>query len=211
MSGENDVLAALLGGVFGHAIAKGAYAEWDGFIKAVGDRIAHLTFLKIVVPNAAFDAVPGSQKPYEEGIRAFVYGLPNASIPVLMKALELCLRNAYETKTGTKSKGKKLVDLIEWAEDLVDDLDVLHGYRLIRNRLHKEEYIKEEDVPAAIQHITRAINSLYPYVPASRQFHCNKCGKNLDVQVPSESNYIGNTVNVNCPTCHIVLPARIFV
>ena len=222
MTDEEIILGGILGAGLGYILGNNPYTEWKGFIDKVGERVNHLAFMKIVIPQGLFSEIPNCQEIYAESVRSFAYGLPNASIPLLYKCLELGLRKKYEDaeskstliEIAQKKSSKDLngYQLIDWAEQyLGNKKELAQGFRIIRNILHEDAVILEQEVLLAMYNISQIINILFPYQTASISFNCRMCKRPETTRIPAEQNFLGNVLLISCMNCRTSSNIRIFV
>jgi len=210
MAKELDVL---LGAGFGYLLGQGPYQEWKPFIDNVGKRISHLQFMKIIVPAGVFKKIPSLAQTYHEAVNAFIYGLPNAAVPVVFKCLELSLKKKYEEIEKKSPKDLRSEELIDWGESLIQKKNkhLAHWVRSIRNYLHGEELVQESEAYQAIANVTTVLNLLFPYTETEISFVCMKCKKPTKFIGKAEQNFLGNVVLVNCDQCQTAINLRILV
>ena len=101
-----------------------------------------------------------------------------------------------------KKSNKKhdLNELIDWAEVyLKDKKQIAHGFRLLRNLIHTDKLIAEQDVPEAIRHISIILNLLYELpVHTELEVLCSNCGIKHRYNVETQQCYIGNNISFGC-------------
>jgi len=155
----NQTLALLImggiGGISGYLIGKEKYTVWDEFIKKFNERLNHLAYFKVIIP-AKFLNLTEMWQIYREGINTYLFGLPNASVPMMFKCLEIGLKSKYSKVEGKQDNLMRVYDLIEWSESyLKNKKDIAHGFRILRNTLHKKVMIREQDVLECIYYTYR--------------------------------------------------------
>ena len=211
MADEDFLIGTLLGGLGGYAFGKNPFKEWEPFINGVGYRIGRLEYDKIIKPNGFFNRVQYAPLWYSEGVRAYVYGLPNASMPLIFKCLEMGIKEKYK-EVEKKEASLTSEKLIDWAEQfLKDKKDLAHSFRLIRNILHRDLIVEEKDVPEAIRHISEMLNLLFPYSNCTIEFDCMQCKTKYSLNINFADNYLGNMIPTNCAKCKIAFKVRNFV
>ncbi len=212
MTNEDFVLGSILGGLGGYAFGKNPFKEWEPFIKDAGYKISRLEHDKIVKPNGFFSKVQYSPIWYQEGVRAYVYGLPNASMPLIFKCLEMGIKKKYEEIEKKSSSGLNSEKLIDWAEQFLrSDKSLAHSFRLIRNIIHQDLIVNEKDVPEAIRHISEMLNALFPYSNCIIEFNCMTCNLRQQMGINSSDNTIGNMIPAWCQRCGSRFKVRNFV
>jgi len=122
------------------------------------------------------------------------------------------LAKKYTEFTG-KPRLEKLFDMINWAETLLgSNKEMAHVFRILRNLLHGQTILSEQDVSEAIRHITILINLLYP--PTSfrvlTNYICQNCQMKLQITIPTQENYIGHVFTPTCPACAQKTPVLVF-
>ncbi|VVB75610.1 Uncharacterised protein [Candidatus Tiddalikarchaeum anstoanum] len=201
---DNDILAnLLLGGLGGYSLSKANYAGWESFIKVAEERLSHLIYFKVIIPVGLFVKIPLSKQWYAEGFRSYIFGLPNASLPMLFKSMEMALKEKYSEVENKKPDKLSNGQLITWAEQfLKENTEIAQGLRILRNILqHENSSIKEQQSIDAIRYISEMLNLLYPYDEAKLNFTCLHCGKQNSADLKSKDNFLGNTFNIVCSNC----------
>jgi hypothetical protein len=206
-----DLGTLLAGGILGYIIGRTPYQQWEGYINKYKERMGHLTYDRIVEPLIFYERIENSKKLYAEAIFAYLAGLPNASLPTTFRCLELCLKQHYE-EVEKKKATLRAYELIEWSEKrLGDRKELAHGFRFLRNLIHEEKIVEEQDALEAIRHITKILNLVFPFSDAKLAGVCDFCKKPYNVTIPAAWCYLGNTVPVQCSNCmrstnHFILP-----
>jgi hypothetical protein len=188
-SGGNldSLVATFISGYLGYVAGSRKLAGWEPIIKNYETRMSHLAYFKIVRPVTFLNTVETSPIIYTEAILAFLFGLPNASVPTTLRCLELGLKHKYTTETG-QTAPDRLYELIEWAEEyLRDRKEIAHGFRILRNLVHSPTVVSEQSALEAISHVTAILNLLYILPP--------------QITTVNE-NYLGNIFAANCYSCH---------
>ena len=206
-----ELLFAFMTGVLGYGLGRAAFKDWEGYINKYRERLGHLTYNQIAEPLAFYEKVENSKKLYAEAVFAFLMGLPNASLPITFRCLELCLKRNYEEVEG-KKPSLSAYELIEWSEKhLGDKKELGHGFRVLRNLIHEEKLIEEQDALEATRHITKILNVYHPFPTANLTGVCAFCNNSYNVSIPSDLCYLGNTVPIQCDKCkrstnHLIVP-----
>ena len=180
----------------------------DGF----DDRRKQLTRLNLVVPVAFFEARTTYRCIYVEVIRAYLYGVPNASVSLISKCLEVALRNKLLTNGASEVitiKGKKvrlsdtgLYGLIESDEGsalLGDRKEEATYLRQLRNHIHDARVVNDVYALQAISHMHDIILTLYPnpqvvYV----RYTCSYCRQQHAYTLNSSNYYPGASYTFKC-------------
>lgn len=190
-----------LGGGLGYLIGRATFAPWENFIKGYNDRLGHLSYNKIIEPIALYKKIEGTEKIYGEAVYCYLFGLPNASVPTIFRCLELGLKKKYEEVEGRTPK-MKAYKLIEWSENfLKNQKELAHGFRFLRNLIHEEKQVEEQDALIALRHITKILNLLFPFSKVIVQSICNFCKTPYEEEVESNKFFIGNAIFIECNKC----------
>ena len=209
--GNLDALVgAFIAGFIGYQAGSRKFAHWEPIIKDYDTRMKHLAYFKILRPVTFLDSFVTAPTIYTEAILAFLFGLPNASIPTTLRCLEIGLDNKYIEDTG-QLPPDRLYDLIEWAEKYLGNRkEIAHGFRILRNLVHSTTAVSEQNALEAIEHVTIILNLLYPNpifrISIGTDYTCQNCGVGLRVNVPVFQNYLGNIYTANCYQCHQPAP-----
>jgi hypothetical protein len=200
MAGET-AFGALLGGILGYGLGRAPFQAWEGFINKFNERLGHLSYNHVIEPCEFFGKVENSNKVYGEAIYAFLFGLPDASLPMTFRCLEIGLKRHYENTEGKKSSLKSW-ELIDWYEKKSGrKAELAHGFRILRNLTHEEKTITEQDNLEAIRHITQILNIVFPFQTASITVYCGLCRRPSQMQVLPDQLFLGNNIAVPCASC----------
>ncbi len=206
MSNKDTTLiaGAILGGLLGYSAGANKTKGWDEFIKKYVERLNHIAYIEIIIPIGCFEKIKSSREVYREGVTAYLLGLPNASLPMILRFLEIGLKQKYSDVEG-KTPPNKLVDLINWSEKyLKDKTEIAHGFRILRNLIHKDKLVKEQDIPEAIRHVSAMLNILHPFTCVKLSNFCSFCSKQSDVTISRELYWVGNVMAIKCKHCKMV-------
>ena len=182
----------------------------------------------VIMPYTFFTVNDNFRNIYYEGVYSYLYKLPNASLPALVKCLEAGIKELYkalkqqttlspkesqfinniDTKLAQIKKHRnqeplddiELFDLIEAASVYYPNKkEVLQYLRSLRNLIHRIDIIKNEDAKYALIRITEALNTLYE-VPESINIKvkCEICGEVHSYNLNKKEYYIGNVISLNC-------------
>jgi hypothetical protein len=182
----------------------------------------------VIMPYTFFTVNDNFRKVYFEAVYSYLYKLPNASLPTLVKCLEIGIKELYkqlkqqatlstkeeqfinniDNKLAQIKKHKnqaaldnvELVDLIEAAHDYYPDKkQVLQYLRLLRNLIHSTNIIQEEAAKYALITITEVLNALYE-IPESIKIKvkCEICGDIHTYDLNKKEYYIGNVISLSC-------------
>jgi len=203
--GNLDALVGnFIAGYLGYQAGSRKFAGWEPIIENYNIRVSHLAYMKTIRPVLFLFSITTAEIIYREAILAYLFGLPDASIPLTLRCLEMGLTDKYTSVTGQSPPIKdKLYSLIEWAEDrLKGNKEVAHGFRLLRNLIHGKYVMAEQDALEALRHISIILNLLYPpggY--ATLTYPCQICRAQSQQDWPIQECYLGNVLNTYCATC----------
>jgi hypothetical protein len=208
MSNESQInwdalIGGFMSGYLGYVVGSRKFAGWEPIIKSYDARMSYLAYVKATRPLSFIAAIPNAEIIYREAIFAYLFGLPDASIPTTLRCLEIGLAKKYTDVTG-QPPPQRLYDLIDWAERYLGNRkQTAHGFRILRNLVHEQSVLSEQDAIEAIRHITIVLNLLYPIlIPfVKTNYACQNCKNPLQIDVPLQDNYLGNIFKPNCPHC----------
>lgn len=193
------LLPILFGGLLGYVAG---VSELRGFEELVGnarERINHLAYFRVIPPLAMFKACNISSTFYKEAVQAYILGMPNSSVVMSLKTLELGLK----CKLGKKDA--RLVDLINEIEEKYRYKDLAHGFRILRNLIvHKEAECREQDALEALRHVSEILNRLFPFEGVYHTITCNTCKTSYKIEVKKNESFLGNVIRTQCPNCGTV-------
>lgn len=194
------IAGLVLGGLFGYSLGSGKVANWDEVIKKFNERLSHTKYYKITLPFGFFEKSKNSQVLYREGLNCYLLGLPNASLPLIVRVLEIALKLKYEKVKNEKfPKSWKLVDLIDWAEEFLGKKkELAQGFRILRNVIHEETLIQEQVSLDAIRYISEIINLLYPFDSAHLPTVCPYCRHQGVAIFQIKDCFLGNNIQLQC-------------
>jgi len=196
---EDNLLDLLITGGFGYLMGASKYKNWEPFINEFNKRLSHISYLQIIIPSNLFEKSGDMKQVYSEAIHAYLCGIPNASLPLLLKCLEVGLRIKYR-EVEEKESDMNLFGLIEWSEKLLKERkEIAHGFRILRNLIHEEKVVNERDIPEAIRHTSIILNDLFP-LPSNVAINvfCNSCNQWHQYPILTTNNFIGNNVLFAC-------------
>ena len=191
-------------------------------------RVSNIKNDTVIMPYAFFTVNDNFRNIYYEGVYSYLYRLPNASLPALVKCLEAGIKEQYKLlKQQTTISPKEsqfinnidnkltqikkrrnqepldnieLFNLIEAASGYYPDKkEVLQYLRSLRNLIHNINIIKDEDAKYALIRITDAMNTLYEIPESIRiKVRCEICGDVHPYDLNKKEYYIGNVISLNC-------------
>jgi hypothetical protein len=195
----------LMSGYLGYVAGSRKFAGWEPIIKSYDARMSHLAYVKATRPVSFFAAIPNAEIIHREAILAYLFGLPDASIPTTLRCLEMGLNHKHIIETGQPPpENSKLFYLINWAEQYLGNRkQTAHGFRILRNLIHEPSILSEQDAIEAIRHITIILNLLYPILTpfVKTNYACQNCKKPLQIDMLIQDHYLGNIIKPNCPYC----------
>ena len=207
----NELLGALGIGVLGYALGSQNQAQWKPTIEGYERRIEHLRYFRIFKPLSLIRTVPQTLDLYSEAVQGYLLGLPNASVPMSARCLEIALTRRYEDAGCPSPQRQGLHNLIEWAGPFLDGKqDVAHAFRLVRNLLHETSLVQEPIALEALAHVTTIINLAFPLPPHGiRRYICASCGIEQESPVAISECWLGNRVNITCTSCGRLTALRV--
>ena len=203
MSNNDGLFDLLLAGGLGFLAAKGQYSDWEPLIQNFKKRLEHLQYVKIKQPMGFLEPSQNMRTIYRESIMCHLFGLPNSVLPNLMRVLEQALRKKYEEKTGEKPPEEMgLKKLIDWAEKTYGEgMQIAHSFRMLRNYVHTDVLIKEQDTVEAIRHISDVTGFLFPTNYYEINTTCRSCGKVQVEPIQKSLDFLGNNLEIKCSYC----------
>lgn len=195
-----------IGGLFGYLIGSQKYAQWDSLITAFTERLKHLAYFRVLLPYNFYNLDLNYKILYLEGINTYLLGCPNASLPLMVRCLEISLKKKY-SEIEKKEPEAELMNLLNWAEKfLKEKKEIAHGFRILRNFIHTQKLIKEQDALEAISHISSIINILYSLPDKTNlQVYCNNCKELHYYHINTIDCFIGNNMSLNCDKSKVVI------
>jgi len=211
---SGDALAgAFLGGLVGLAIgAFGRKADWEKFSAQCEERANHATFSRVKVPFAAYEASQLVRSAFSESYAAYFFGLPNSSITMSIRALEICLKTKYRQVEGKGFQGR-LIDLIEWAEKKLklQRSDVAQSLRMLRNEIiHEDKIVDDVEALETLRHASEVMCEAFPFRGMNHPTYCPQCKMVRGIYpLTSDKAYIGYSLNLQCNACGTVFLFRV--
>jgi hypothetical protein len=203
MPKNEDILGLILAGGIGYLLGQKSSEEWKPFMDQFRERFEQLTHTKTPLPWAFLKSRPNIQAIYRQSIYCYLFGLPDASLPTLLRVLELSLVSKYETAERKRPPTDMgLARLIDWAETyLKENIKVAHAFRLLRNFVHTDKLIQEQDCLEAIMHISTILEILSPSENITMNVVCHYCHQTGIASVLPGQGYLGNKMNLQCDNC----------
>jgi hypothetical protein len=199
-----SVADTYIAGYLGYTAGSRKFVDWEPIITAYSGRISYLANARIPKPFNFTYSVAEAGYIYTEAVLAYLFGLPNASVPTTLRCLEVGLRNKYrEIENEDPPDRFKLYDLVQWAQQYLRGRgEIAHGFRLLRNLIHGQLLVSEQDALEAIRHVSILLNILYePSDTVAVLYSCNICGQGSQIAVPKQEFYLGNKLSTYCATC----------
>lgn len=199
---ESDIVAELLiAGALAYLFGRAPFIKWEGFINGFKKRVGHLSYNRIIEPLGFYEKVENGRKLYGEGVYSYLFGLPNSSLPTMFRCLETGLKQKYREVEG-KEPSLNAFELIEWGERyLKNRKELAHGFRYLRNLIHEERVVEEQDTLEAIRHITKILNLIFTFPFVILKGSCEFCKNPYEVKTKKEICYLGSTISIRCNTC----------
>jgi hypothetical protein len=176
------------------------YAEWKSLIQDFPKRFDALLYAKTPIPLRFLQVRNEYRILFAEGVTAQVCGLPNASLQLVMRCLELAIKWKYLEIEGTKPD-MRFAQLIDWAERIIGSgKETAHDFRRIRNYTHSTDLVKEQDSLEAIRHVSHLLNAIFPLDdPTTIEVRCRICHDVHHYDWEKGGLLIGNKLNLICP------------
>jgi hypothetical protein len=203
MPTNDDILGFILAGGIGYLLGQKSSEEWKPFMDKFRERFELLTHTKTPLPWTFIQTRQNIRSIYRQGIYSYLFGLPDACLPTLLRVLELSLVSKYEAvETKKSSKDMELSNLINWAElYLKEHAEVAHAFTPLRNFVHIDKLIQEPDCIEAITHISKVLSTLTPNQNIGMNVVCHYCHYPATASVPSGQDYLGNKILLQCNNC----------
>lgn len=204
MSNKDDSLGALiLGGGIGYLLAQGQNSEWKPVIDSYKRRLQQISFARIPFPVEFLRKNQNIRRIYSQSLSSYLFGLPDACMPVLIRVLEQALKVKFAEAEGKKPpRDYDLAKLIDWSQSFLKDKAlVAHSFRILRNLVHTEELVQEQDCLEAIRHVNIIIENLFPGNSVMVQVSCQFCGRSGVTPVSGDFRFLGSSVALQCDQC----------
>lgn len=199
--GKDDFLPIAFAGGIGYLLGENKYTGWDQFIKKWEERHKVLATTRIAPPIGFITKNKNFRLIYKESINCYLAGITNAGLASIVRFLELGLKEKYLELENSKADGKKLIELINWAESRKLTKEKAHNFRMLRNSIHTKQIIEEQDLLEAMRHISICVSELFPSKPGSISAKCAFCGFEMSATLNGETDFIGNKVEISCDRC----------
>lgn len=161
---------------------------------------------------------------YIESVKAYLLGLPNSSVYSIIKFLQLSLKkelseHAIDTTTGreadpeieyidpdtkrpVKIKVSKadIFKLIE-AASLRFNIDKNNAqyFRGLRNTIHEEKSLENQDALEAIRHVSKFCHSIVTFEELLVLIKCTRCREeHTGYKLPKADCYLGHSISYKC-------------
>ena len=187
-------------GAFLYLLSQGQQNEWKSFTEQYKKRLEHLKYFKIPPPWNYLDANQNMKTIYRESVLCYLFGLSNSCVPSLMRVLEQSLITKYEEVEGKKPSDDVILKiLIDWAEDILKEkTQTAHSFRMLRNYVHTDTLIQEQDAIEGIRHISIVIHNLFPSGFRGLTTACPVCRRVQTNTVHPDIGFLGNTISIVC-------------
>ena len=194
-----SLLALLLGALLGYVTGASGPKGFEELAKNARNRVNHLAYFKVVPPMALFRACRTASSFYKEAVQAYILGMPNSSVVMSLKTLELGLKR----KLGKENA--RLVELIDKLEEEPRFKDLAHGLRILRNHVvHGEKGCGEQDALEVLRHVSEILNRLFPFKEVLYRVTCGTCKTSYTATVRKEKSFLGNIIRTKCPNCGMI-------
>lgn len=167
------------------------------------ERFGYLEYSKVKCPLGFFEEVDNGNRIFQEAVRSYIYGLPNASQPTSVRCLEIAIKEKYRREED-KAPKDNLKNLIDWAgEHLEESTEIQQGLRLLRNYIHENSIVKEVDALESIRHTAEFVNKLFPPPKGEIKYEskCAHCSNIFIRKLKLEERIIGAQKSEECPNC----------
>lgn len=206
MADEGDSLLALIGGgLLGYLLGEGRYNDWKPVIEQYQKRFQQLTFAQIPLPVKFLQMSQTMRVIYRQSLYAYLFGLPDASLPALIRVLEQALKVKYDEVEGKKpSRDMDLAKLIDWAESYLKDKALIaHSFRRLRNFVHTDNLVQEQDSLEGIRHVSIILESLFSSNQSLLSTVCSQCKSSNIASLVESQRMMGHNVPLVCSHCHM--------
>ena len=195
-----ELLGILFTGLLGYALGASKAKGFEKLIDAARDRVNHLAYFKVIPPLRLFKEQNITATFYREAVQAYILGMPNSSVIMSLKTLELGLKHKLgESKANLIELINKLGELDEFKKDLA------HGLRILRNIVaHEDRGCDERDALETLRHVSEILNRLFPFSEVTYLVTCNECNTEYKVPLNAKDFYLGNIIRVQCPKCKVI-------
>jgi len=197
---DNNLIGLLFVAGLSYLAGTSKLQSWQRFVDQFNERLRSMKYAKIIIPIEYLKTNNNARVIYHEAVLSHLFGLPNASVPIIVRLLELALRSIYAKDEAGKHK-PSLNELIQLAEkELAEKADIAHGFRLLRNRIHGDTVITEQDSLETLRHVSILVNQVYPW----HVYRINKispCGHGVSLSINYEDFFVGNSIPFVCSIC----------
>lgn len=172
---------------------------WDNTnVLGFKERITLLRGNKIEIPFGSIATDEVLKKIYRESVLSYLYGLPDASIPMSLRFLQLVSRKEFRRIKNQPTATPKLEVLINWTETQLHEPTTAHGFQILRNFIHTEQTVKDQDALEAIRHVSIITNKIHGFDVATVYVRCDHCGLLHIDTIPSQDYILGLERQVRC-------------
>jgi len=203
--GNDDTGLAFLAGILGYVAGTSKNAAFQPLIDQFNKRLEALKYFSVIPPYGFLESREKAKVLFREGTLSYLFGLPNVCMPSLVRILEIGLKEKYREVEDNEPTDKSLNDLLDWTEKKLQiDTMTAHSYRKIRNLIHTDELVIEQDCLEALRHICNIINNIF-FVTPEYLLHsnCTSCKTSVQSRRSTQNLILGSTVTIQCPVCHI--------
>ena len=188
----------------GHSGEQFAFSKLFPFLKKFKIHHSQLHNSKVIKPYKFLKKNPHIEILYRESVLTTLYNLPNAALPLVLRVLEISLKERYRA-LEKKEPNLTFMKLIEWAENRIgkEGADIAHGLRILRNYCtHSGGFIEIPDVLEAIRHTSKILEKIEPSPDIIvGQVPCSFCKKKIEIKTEKKKYYLTNVIKIECPYC----------
>ena len=204
MPKNDDILGLILSGGIGYLLGQESSNEWKPFMDQFRDRFQHLTKTQTPLPWAFLKTSQNIQAIYRQSVYCYLFGLPDACLPTLLRVLDLSLLSMYETAERKKPLMEiGPVKLMDWAEvHLKKDVKVAQSFSMLKNFLRTDNLIQEQDCLEAIRHVSLIMETFCISQNIVINVVCHYCRQAGEASVLNGQGYLGNKMALQCSNCN---------
>jgi len=197
---DNSLGDILLIGGLGYILGQGKFADWEPIIQKYRNRLEQIRYFKISPPMGYLETSGNIRTIYRESLLCYLFGLSNSSIPSLLRVLEQSLIKKYENvEEKSPSQNTSLKTLIDWAEKTIEkESQIAHSFRQLRNYIHTDVLVEEQDAIEAIRHVSKVIEKLFPTKIYGLTGRCKVCGRVQTQTINPKVSFLGDVIKMNC-------------
>jgi hypothetical protein len=159
--------------------------------------LANMKNAKIIMPYEFFNNLEAGFVLYTESLYCYLFGFSNSAVTSILKCFEICLKQKYRIEEKEEpTRNLNLHELIDWGEKwLGNKKELAHGFRILRNLIHEEKTIENQDALEAIRHVSKFLNLLWHLGGHDELIVCEKCKSEIIIVGVFP---IGTIIPINC-------------